>query len=69
MTTETLILVAVYENSALPVNLVTDSEADAAMREHFNDLDPDTDLCPEFYAIYGRDSKGFYTRKIREIQP
>jgi len=66
---ETLILMAHYESTATPVAIVTKDEARQTAREHIASLNPDEDLCPHYYAVYGRAETGFITKEIEQFDP
>lgn len=64
-----LILIAHYEATAVPVAIVTENEARLIASQHMASLNPDEDLCPHYYAVYGRNEKGFFTHEIEQFNP
>ena len=66
---ETLILMAHYESTAEPIAIVVKEEIRQFAREHMASLNPEEDLCPDYYAVYARAETGFFTKVIEQFNP
>ena len=66
---ETLILMAHYEHTAMPIAIVTKDEARQSAGEFIVSINPEEYLWPQYFAVYARAETGFFTKEIEQFDP